>query len=94
MALAMRELASPESDIVIHQDIIANNRSLTDHNSHAMVDKEASTDCGGRVDLNPCDSANPCHMDTCSKFEVMAPQKISPAITPNRMNTWIDQKNL
>jgi hypothetical protein len=42
---------------VINQDIVANDGSFTDYNAHAMVNHEATTDFGSRVNFNACNGS-------------------------------------
>ena len=52
VALALVPAGTTERYTVIQGAIITNLRGLTDHHSHAVIDKEASTDNSARVDFD------------------------------------------
>ena len=52
VALSLSEYLATEGDTVVKHDAIANLGGFTDDDAHAVVNKEAATDSGARVDFH------------------------------------------
>ena len=73
VALAGVPGGAAEGDAVIEGHVIADQGGLADHDAHAVVDEEAATDGGTRVDL---DAGQPAHQGRAGArqpFGVVAP---------------------
>src|SRR5580704_15338655 len=64
MALDLFQRRAAERDLVIHEDIIADNSSLADNHPCPMVDKEPASNCRAWVDFNSRQEARPPREDT------------------------------
>src|SRR5207253_7212587 len=53
VALAFIPAGAAEGHTLVKRDVIADLGGFADHNAHAVVDKEAPTDPGPRMDLDP-----------------------------------------
>mgnify|MGYP000972671947 CR=1 FL=1 len=70
VTLAVFQRTAPEGDAVVDHHVVADLGRLADHHAHAMVDEEAPTDGGTRMDLDAGEEAgqlaqDPGHTPQC-----------------------------
>jgi hypothetical protein len=68
VALSMHNAGRTKSYIVIDHHIIAHDCGLANHNSHAVIDKESSSDLCGGMDLDTGHSSNPVRIKSRQEF--------------------------
>jgi hypothetical protein len=57
MALAGLLAGAAERDTLVEGDMVADDRRFADHNSHTMVDEEATADLSAGMDFDAGDKA-------------------------------------
>jgi hypothetical protein len=67
---------------VVDQDVVSDNGSFADYDSHAVVNDETATDFSGGVNLHACDHASPVGPYSGEGFEFDGPKKMSLAMIP------------
>jgi hypothetical protein len=70
---------------VVDQDVVADNGSFADYDTHAVVDDEAATNFRSGVNLDACDHATPVGPYSGESLEFDGPKKVSLAMIPEGM---------
>ncbi len=91
MALYLLETGSPESNLMVHQDVIANYGSLANHHSVTMVNKESAADDGSRMDFDTRNEPGELGDEASCELAAMCPKPVRHVMQPQRMQTWITQ---
>ena len=76
---------------MIEGHIIADLGGLTDHHTHAMIDKQTATNLGRRMDLDPGQKTIEHREATCTAFMLALPQLMGNAMHEHGMDTWIGE---
>lgn len=94
MSLATILRPRPQGDIVIDHHIVSNDRSLSDHHSHAMVDEESTTDSRAWVDLDPGLPTDVVRIDPGEESKLAIPHPMREAMAPDGVEPWIGEEDL
>ena len=94
MALALVPAGAAQGDTVVERHVIADFRGFADHHAHAVIDKEASTDLGTRVDLDTRHPAGESGNKSRQLLEVPFPQGVGEAVEQHGVQARVVQQHL
>ncbi|MNJ59958.1 hypothetical protein D3C77_556650 [compost metagenome] len=89
MAFALIPASAAEGHALINSHVITNLGGFTDDDTHAMVDKETTTDLGPRMNLDPGQPATEVRHQPRQPFQFVAPQHAGQSMDPDRMHAGV-----
>ena len=78
---------------LIERDVVANFCGFSDHNSHAMIDKDSSTNTSPRMNLDPSKKPRDMADDTRQRRPPALPQPVRKPMTHHGMKPWVCKDN-
>lgn len=93
VALALFIGARSQSDIVIHQHVIAYDGCLADYDAHPMIDKETTPDRGTWMDFNASGGAREIRPHARNQSEIVRPEPVGHPVRPDCVNSRISEKD-
>jgi hypothetical protein len=94
MALLLPRGRSAKNHPLVHEDIIPNLSCLSDDHSSTVVNKELPADFGSGVDFNTGQETANLGKEASQKAELVPPEKMSRAMKPQGMQSWIAEDDL
>ena len=82
-----------QSDALVERDIIADDRSLADDDTHSVVDKQAASDFGCGVNLDSGQQAGDLGKPAGHEEKVVVPEPVVHAVEPHRVETGVAEKD-
>jgi len=89
VAFDLLKAGAAKGNPVVERHIITNHCRLTDYDAHAVVDKDAPTQAGTRMDFNAGEKAGYLRVGTRKPFEAVPPEPVFHAVRPNGVYTGI-----
>ena len=89
VALDLFEAGAAEGDPVVEGHVVANNRCLTNHNPHAVVNEKAPAKVGSGMNLNSGDKASDLRAKACKPLKPVLPKPMFRAVSPNGMDARV-----
>ena len=83
-----------QGDPVVDQAVVPHLGGLSDDDAHPVVDDEAPSDLGPRVDLDPRPEAVPLGDEPGQEFPVVAVQPVGQAVIQGGVDSLIEQEDL
>jgi hypothetical protein len=74
---------------VVEGAIVSDNRCLTDHDSHAMIDKKSPANLRARMNLYPRQQTGKIRQHAGYPFQIQIPQTVGQAMEKKRVNPRI-----
>ena len=94
MPLALVPAGSTQRHALIESDIIADLGCLADHDAHAVIDKETTTDLCARMNLDPGQPTAERRHQTPQPFPAHPPAGMRDTVQPDGMQAWIASQHL
>ncbi len=94
MPLPLLFAGSAERHTLVERDILADDRGLSDHHTHAMIDEQTPPHLRSRMDFNAGEPARHLRQPARQQKEIVVPQPVVHAIEPHRVQTGVAEINL
>ncbi len=91
MALRLIETGTSEGDLVVHQHVVSNDRSLTDDHAGSVIDEQPPTDGCAGMNLYTREKSRQLGKRAGGKLAVPAPQRMRKPVEPESIQTLVQQ---
>ncbi len=91
MAFGALDARSPQGDLVVEQDVVADDGGLSDDDAHAVIDKEAAAYRGTGMDLDPGKKAADLGDSPREQAKPPQPEPVCHPVRPERMQAGIGE---
>src|SRR5438093_262704 len=92
MALALIFARTAQRDALVNGDVVADDCSFANHDSHAVIDKQPLTDLRPRMNLDPSHPARPLRDQARKQVQTKPVEPVSKAMNPDGMQAGIAQQ--
>lgn len=85
---------SAEKNTLVNDDVIFDDGGFSDHDTHAMVDKDPPADSGGRMNFDAGDEPRQIRKEARRKAQMPVPQAMENAVKPKGMKAGVAEEDI
>ena len=94
MPLPVLLAGSAERHTLIERDVLTDDRRLSDHHAHTMIDEQTPSDLRSRMDFDTGEPARHLRQPARQQKKIVVPQPVVHAIEPHRVQAGVAEINL